>query len=112
MLCARMIFKECYTSLFQQQLFHKQRQAQIDKKSGECTLNMKFCYLKLIHILHSRYHPKIKISILKNKQQNKRVCIHEIMRLITMKIKMKMKNKSHRYGINIPRFRHGHKYSK
>ena len=37
------------------------------------------------------------------------VCIHEIIRLIIMKMKMKI---SHRYKINRPRFRHGHKYSK
>ena len=28
-----------------------------------------------------------------------------------MKVKMKMKNRSHRYDINRPRSRHGHKYS-
>ena len=27
-------------------------------------------------------------------------------------MEMKMENKSHRYDINRPRFRHGHKYSK
>ena len=37
------------------------------------------------------------------------VCIHEIIRLI---IKMKMKNRSHRYDINRFRSRHGLKYSK
>ena len=29
-----------------------------------------------------------------------------------MKIKMKMKNRSHRYDIDSPRSRYGHKYSK
>ena len=29
-----------------------------------------------------------------------------------MKTKMKIKNRSHRYDINIPRSRYGHKYSK
>ena len=29
-----------------------------------------------------------------------------------MKMKMKMKNRSHRYGINRPRSRHGRKYIK
>ena len=42
-----------------------------------------------------------------NKQKDKYVCIHEIMRLIIMKMKMKMKNASHRYDINRPRSRHG-----
>ena len=50
------------------------------------TLRMNFCYLKIIHILH----PKIIGNILKNKQNNC-VCIHEIMRQIIMKMKMKIK---------------------
>ena len=50
--------------------------------------------------------------ILKHKQNNKYVCIHEIIRLIIMKMKMKIKNGSHRYDINRPRSRHEHKYSK
>ena len=50
--------------------------------------------------------------ILKNKQKNKHVCIHEIMQLIIMKMKTKMKIDSRKYGINRPRQRHGHKYSK
>ena len=47
--------------------------------------------------------------ILKNKQKNKCVCIHEIVRLIILK--MKMKNRSHRYNINRCRSIHWHKYS-
>ena len=35
-------------------------------------------YLKIIHILHSRYHPKIIGHILKNKHKNKCDCIHTI----------------------------------
>ena len=50
--------------------------------------------------------------ILKNKQKNRRACVHKIIRLIIMKMKMKMKNGSHKYNINRPRSRHGHKYSK
>ena len=38
--------------------------------------------------------------------------MHEIMRLIIMKTKMKMKNRSLRYGINKPRSRYVCKYSK
>ena len=48
-----------------------------------------FCYMKIILILHPRYHPKIIVHILKNKQNDKCVCIHEIIRLIIMKIKKK-----------------------
>ena len=76
------------------------------------TLRMNFCYLKIIHILHSRYHSKIIRCILKNKQKNKCVCILEIIRLILMKMKMKMKNRSQRYEINKPRPRHGYKYTR
>ena len=31
---------------------------------------------------------------------------------MTMKMRLKMKNKSHRYDINRPRLRYGHKYTK
>ena len=40
------------------------------------------CYLKIIHIFPTRYHPKIMGHILKSKQKNKCVCIHEIMQLM------------------------------
>ena len=36
-----------------------------------------FCNLKIIHIFHPRYHSKTTGHILKNKQHNKCVCIHE-----------------------------------
>ena len=49
--------------------------------------------------------------ILKNKQKNEYVCIHEIIRLIIMKMKMKMKKRSYgyRYDVNRHRSRHGQK---
>ena len=65
-----------------------------------------------MHILQPRYHPKIIGYILKNKLKNKCVCFHEIIKLTVMKIKMKMKNRSHRYGTNRTRSSYGHKYSK
>ena len=43
------------------------------------TLRLNLCYLKIIHILDSRYHTIIRGHILKNKQKNKRVCIQEIL---------------------------------
>ena len=46
------------------------------------TLRLGFCYLKILHILHLHYHPKIIEHILKNKQQNKCVCIHEVIPFI------------------------------
>ena len=74
-------------------------------------LRLNFCYFEVIHILHERYHPKIIGHVLKNKQKNECLCIHDIIRLIIMKIKMKMKNRSQRYGINRPKHRYG-KYKK
>ena len=76
------------------------------------TARLNFCYLKIIHIFHPCYHPKIIIYILKSKQKNNCASINEIIRLIIMKMKVKIKNKSHRYDIDRPRYRHGHKYSK
>ena len=68
------------------------------------TLWLNFCYLQIIHILQQRYHPKVIGEILKNKQKSK--CVHEIMRLIIMKTKIKMKNRSYKYGINRPKTRY------
>ena len=50
--------------------------------------------------------------ILKNKQKNKYVRIHEIVWLIIGKMKVEMKNSSLRCDISRPRSKHGHKYSK
>ena len=55
------------------------------------TLGLNFWYLKIIHIFLARYHPKAIGYILKNKQNIKFVSIHEIIQLIIMKMKMKMK---------------------
>ena len=77
--------------------FYKQRQSKISiKQMLSNTSSLNFCYLKTIRILHQRYHSKVIGHILKNKQKNKCVCIHHIIRLI----KMKMKNRSHSYDIN------------
>ena len=76
------------------------------------TLRLNFCYLKIIHILHQRYHPEVIGHILKSKQNNKCVCIHEITRLTIMKMTMKMNNRSHRCNVNRLMWRHEHKYSK
>ena len=63
--------------------------------------------MQIIHILHSRYHPKITGHILKNKQKNKCVDIHEIIRLIIIKRVDENKNRSHKYDIKRLRSRHG-----
>ena len=51
-------------------------------------------------------------KILQHKQIYKCVCIHKFIPLITMKMKIKMKNILQRYNLNRPSSRHGHKYSK
>ena len=51
-------------------------------------------------------YARMRTHAFSNKLKNKCVCIHEIIWVIMMK--MKMKNGSHRY-INRPRSRHGHK---
>ena len=75
------------------------------------TLRLNLWHPETIGILHPRYHLTITGNILKNKQKNKHVCIHEIMQLIIMKMKTKMKIDSRKYGINRPRCRGKHKYS-
>ena len=60
----------------------------------------------------NHWHSSTTLSSNNNKQKNKHVCIHEIMQLAIMKMKTKMKTDSPKYGINRPRCRHGHKYSK
>ena len=44
--------------------------------------------------------------------KNKHACLNEIIRWMTMKMRLKMKNISHTYDINRPRLRHGHIYTK
>ena len=73
---------------------------------------LNFSYLTIIHILPPRYHPKAIAYILRNKQKSKCVFIHEITRLIIMKMKIKMKYRSHGYDTNRPKSRHERKYSK
>ena len=65
-------------------------------------------YLKTIHFLHSCYHPEITGYILKKCTKSKCACLL----LMTVKIRLKMNNRSHRYDINRFRPRHGHKCTK
>ena len=61
---------------------------------------------EIIHIFYQRYDPKVLGYILKNKQKNNCVCIHEIIGLFIMKMKMKMKKRLHRYDKNSPKPRY------
>ena len=103
-----------YTHFFISNTFISNASVKLAKKIKQMlssNLMLNFCYLKFIHILHPHYHPKILEHILKNKQKNMYVCLHEIIRLIIIKMRLKMKNRSHRCNINRLRSWHGHKYS-
>ena len=65
----------CITRFFYKQHFYKQRQAEVGKikQMLSNTLRLNFCCLKIIHIPHPRYYPKITVHILKNKQKKKYV---------------------------------------
>ena len=62
------------------------------------TLRLNFYYLKIVLILHPRYHPKIIGHILKNRQKKECLCIRAINH---NEIKMKMKNRSHRNDLGL-----------
>ena len=70
------------------------------------TLRLNFSYLRGIRFLHPRYHPKEIGHIKDNVQKYKCGCFNEIMSLITMKMKMKIKKTSQRYAIYRPGPRH------
>ena len=55
------------------------------------------------------YYSKIIRDILKNVQKTS---ASVLVRLMTMKMRVKMKNRSQRYDLNRLRSRHGHKYIK
>ena len=59
----RSVVRNCenvrHYSLFYEQHFYKQRHLHKIKQMLSNTLSLNFCYLKIIRILHPRYHPKI-----------------------------------------------------
>ena len=63
---------------------------------------------------HSPFMLSFKTNMRYSKKcvKNKCVCFNEIMWLIIMKMRLKMKIGSHRYDIHRTRPRHGHKYTK
>ena len=90
-------------AFFYKQHFYEQHQAEIQAKNQA---KAKLLQFKIFHFLHPRYHLKIMEYILKKVQLSKCICFNDIIWLIIMK--MKSKNRSHRYDINGPK--HGHKY--
>ena len=45
-------------------------------------------------------------------EKNKYVCLNKVIWLKAMKMRLKIKTTLYRYGVNRPRPRHGHKYTK
>ena len=76
------------------------------------TLTLSFGFLKIISFLHPSYHPKIVEDVLKIIQKSIASVLNEVIWLMAMKMRLKMKNRSHIYDINGPRPGHGHKYTK
>ena len=68
----------------------------IKQKLGNI-LGLNFCYL---HFRHPCSHPKLIWHILENVQKTKCVSFNGIIWLIKMEMRVKMKNKSHRYNIH------------
>ena len=67
------------------------------------TLRLNFCYLKIIHILHRRYHSKIIGHILKKRKRTNPLYSWNYTINHKLKMKMKIKHRSQRYYINITR---------
>ena len=68
---------------------------------------MNFCFLKIICFLHRSYHLKILGDILKKKQKANASVLMRL--LMTIKIRLKVKNRLHICNINGPsRPRHGY----
>ena len=69
---------------------------------------LNFCYLETICSPHPYYHVKIIGDILKAVPRNNYICLNEFIWLMTMKMRLKIKNRSYRHDINRPRSRHRH----
>ena len=68
------------------------------------TLILIFRFLKIMRFLHPNFHPEIVGDTLKNKQKTSESVLVRL--LMTMKMRLKMKNRSDIYNINGTR--HGH----
>ena len=76
------------------------------------TLRLKFCYLKIIHIVHTSYHLKIIRHIPKNLAKEQ-VCLYSWDYAINHNENEGIKEKrSHRWGINRPGSTYRHKCGK
>ena len=101
-------------TLFYKQQFYTQCQAETGKK-----------------LSNAKQHPEAELSLFKNYSlssstlssknntrysekcsRNKCVCFNDVIWLMSIKIRLKVKSRSQRYDINKPRPTNGHKYTK
>ena len=61
---------------------------------------LNFLYLKIIRFFHPRCHPKIKEDILKSVQKTNGSALMLYDYVMTLKLRLKIKNRSQRYDIN------------
>ena len=78
------------------------------KQHPEAELSLFENYL----LFSSSLSPKNNTKYSKKCTKIKYVCLNEVIRLMAMKMRLKMKNRSHIYDINRTRLRHGHEYTK
>ena len=98
--------------LFYKQHFFMQRWATIWEKIKHKlinTLRLNFPYLKIYMLSSSTLSCE---NNSKNCTKSKYVCFNDVIWLITIKMRLKIKNRSQRYDINWPRPNYGHKYTK
>ena len=69
-----------------------------------------FRYLEIIYFFNPRYHQKIIGDILKTVQKPSH-SVNEVIRSMTIEMRLKMNNRSQRYDINKLRPRQDHKYT-
>ena len=74
------------------------------------TLRLNFSFLEIIRFNHPSYLPKIARDILKSLRKSSASVLMKL--LMTMRMILKMKNRSQICNINGPRPIHGHKYTK
>ena len=105
------LFYICLHAFFYKQHFYKQSQTEIGKKLSK-SLRLNLRYLKIIPFFSTTLSPKNSRKCCKKYTKSKYVCLNEVIWLMSMKMRLKMKNRSLRYNINRPRLRHGNKYTK
>ena len=80
------------------------------KKKLNNTLRLNFCYLKTFLLCSSTLSSKNN-RIYKKCAKYKCACFTDVIRLMTIKVRLKMKNRLQRYNINRPKPRHRSKYT-